>query len=201
MTAPCIDLPIVRGKTFEYAFLYADDLLIYKPITGMPSAAPVRLTVPNHGIPEGWPVAVSGVRQPRELNTEAGALLFARVLDDSTIELNTVDAATLRPFVVSGSVVFNTPVDLTGWTARATVRERVGGQELLRWSTDTQDAGAQLITIDVAHSAFILHIDAATTAALPWSRGVWEMEAIDPQGGVYPVVGVSKISVSTEVVI
>lgn len=42
--APEIDMIITRGKTFEFGFLYAEDELLYLPITAMPSTAPVRVT-------------------------------------------------------------------------------------------------------------------------------------------------------------
>lgn len=51
MTAPVVDITITKGKTFEFSYRYADDELVYKPISAMPSTAPVRLTVTAHGIP------------------------------------------------------------------------------------------------------------------------------------------------------
>lgn len=200
MVAPTIDITIQRGKTFEYAFMYADDALVYKPIAALVSAAPARLSVVSHGIPSGWPVTVAGVKSPAELNTEDGEYRFATFVDSNTIEFNALDLTGTKAFSASGNVIYNQPVDLTGWTARATVRDRVGGTELLRWSS-APVAGDHPITVDTDLSAFIVKLDAATTAALTWTKGVWEMEAVDPDGKVYPVVAISKATVGAEVVI
>lgn len=201
MTAEIVDLTIVKGKTLEYAFLYAEDDLVYRQITGIASVAPMRLTVPSHGLPDGWLVDVAGVKAPAELNTGEEGPCFIKVIDANTIELNKVDGTGWKAFAGVGNVVARRPLDLTGWSARATVRDKIGGTELFRWHSDPLEAAPGLITLDVARSSFVLSIDAADTAALTWSRGVWEMEAVDPAGKVYAVVAVSRITVTGELVI
>lgn len=201
MTAPTIDLTIDRGKTFEYAFLYAEDELVYKPITALVNVAPVRITVPAHGLPDGWVVDVAGVKTPYELNTGEDGPRFIRVVDVDTLEFNALDGTLWKAYAGVGNVIASKPVDLTGWSARAAVRDKAGGTLLFTWHSDPTQNPDGAITVDVAHSSFTLSMDAAKTAALPWSRGVWELEAIAPDGKVYPVVGISRITVSDEVVI
>lgn len=197
--APEIDITITRGKTFEFGYLYADDDLVYKPITAMPSTAPVRLTVVGHGVPEGWPVQVSCVKAPTELNNAEGDYYFAKVIDVDTLELNSVNAHCLKAFSGSGLVVYSKPVDLTGWSCRAQVRDKVGGVVLFSWHSDPLQAPDGEIEVDIARGQFVLHIDAATAAALTWSRGVYDAEAIAPGGEVYPLTAISSVSVSDEV--
>lgn len=200
MAAPVVDLTIARGKTFEYSFLYADDTLVYRPITAMPSKAPVRLTVPAHGVPDGWPVDVRGAT-PSELNTVDGAEpRFARVVDADTLEFNALDGSGFRAFSAGGNVIYRKPADLTGWSARAAVRDKPGGVLLLRWDSNPLSGAEGLIVLDAARAAFVLQLGAVVTAALPWSTGVWELEAVDPQGRVYGVVGISRVNVTNEVV-
>ncbi|MNR15612.1 hypothetical protein D3C85_1321580 [compost metagenome] len=182
----------------------------------MPSAAPVRLTVAAHGIPDGWPVHVCDVRSPQELNTVSAddlrkaaegqadlpaPSLFARVVDADTIEFNGLVALGWKAYSSGGVLVLNQPADLTGWSARATVRDRVGGTVLLEFSSTQADGSAGQILVDVARSQFVLALDAATTAGLTWARGVWEMEATDPDGKVFALVGISQVRVIGEVVI
>lgn len=98
-----IDLTITRGKTFEFGYLYADDEVRQVLITGMPSQVPLRLTVPGHGLPDGWPFWVSCVKSPVELNTsvesgDAAEVMgadpyFVKVVDLDTIEVPGVIAA------------------------------------------------------------------------------------------------------------
>lgn len=194
-----IDITITRGKTFEYGFLYAEDELLYLPITAMPGTAPVRLTVPQHGVPDGWPVQIQCVKSPPQLNSCEDERYIARVIDQDTIEINAINANCWKPFSGSGLLVFNKPMQLTGWHCRAQVRDRAGGEVLFTWHSDPGENPDGDIDVDVAQSAFVLRIDAATTGALTWKRGVYDVEAIAPSGEVYAVTAVSAVTVDSEV--
>ncbi|MCC3679228.1 hypothetical protein LLE81_00265 [Staphylococcus epidermidis] len=199
--APEIDITIQRGKTFEFGYLYAEDELLYLPITGMPSKAPVRLTVQGHGVPDGWPVQVACVKAPGELNSADGEFQVAKLVDADTIELNAVNAHCWKSFSGSGLLVLNKPMDLTGWHCRAQVRDRIGGNVLFTWHSDPAEAPDGEVVVDVAASSFVLKMEASTTAALAWRRGVYDVEAIAPGGEVYPLTAVSSVEVADEVTV
>jgi hypothetical protein len=194
-----IDIVITRGKTFEVGFLYADDELVYKPITAMPSAAPVRLTIEDHGIPDGWPIQIQCVKAPAELNSADDESYFVKVVDADTIELNSVNAHCWKAFSGSGLAVFNKPMDLTGWACRAQVRDKPGSAVLFSWNSDPAESPDGEAIVDVALSAFFLKVDADTAADLEWKRGVYDVEAIAPGGEVYPVTAISAVTVDDEV--
>ena len=199
MSAPEIPITIQRGKTFEFGFLYAEDELLYLPITGMPSKAPVRLTVEGHGVPDGWPVQVTCVKAPAELNTPDDESQIAKLVDADTIELNSMNAHCWKAFSGSGLLVLNKPMDLTGWHCRAQVRDRVGGEVLFTWHSDPAENPDGEIEVDLARSTFVLKMDAATAAALEWKRGKYDVEAIAPGGEVYALTAVSDVEVADEV--
>jgi len=195
MGAPVIDLTIPKGKTFEFALMYAEGRLVSKAITGVPSLVPVRLTVPDHNLPEDWPFTVSCVRRPSELNGEYSAT----VIDVDTIEINGLVGQCWRHTWSSGGVIqYPAPGDITGWTARAMFRLRITDAEpVLSFTTA---AGADgLFLVDPANSTFTLSLGAETAESLPVMRGVWDAEAIDPDGNVYPLVAVSPFCISNEV--
>lgn len=194
-----IDITITRGKTFEFAFLYAEDDLLYLPISGMPSKAPCRLTIAGHGIPDGWPVQVQGCKTPVELNTQDGESLIAKVIDANTIEFNSINASAWKALSGAGVVVLNKPLDLTGWQCRAQVRDKVGGTVLFTWHSDPGEGADGVIEVDLARSTFVLKMDAATAAALEWKRGKYDVEAIAPGGEVYALTAISNITVADEV--
>lgn len=202
MSAPVVDITIVKGKTFEFSYRYADDELVYKPITAMPSTAPVRLTVTAHGIPDGWPVQIQSLKNPQELNsnfTGCTKYYFATVVDADTIELNSVNASGWKPYVSGGYVVFNKPADLTGYEARMEVRDKVGGEVLLTFDSDPLATPDGTITIDVALSAFVVRLPPAASAALTFKSGVYDLEAVTPGGDVYPITAISGVAVIDEV--
>jgi hypothetical protein len=199
MAAPAINLTITKGKTFSFGYLYADDAKTFKNITAMPQLAPVQLTVPGHGIPDGWPVQISGVKQPGELNTGDGEYRLATVVDANTIELVNESAYDWRAYSAGGMVVFNTPIDLAGWTCRAQVRDKIGGTLLFSWHSDPAQNPDGLIVLSGASVTF--NIDAATTAAMLWSKGTYDAELVDPSGKVFSMVGPSPVTVAGEVTI
>lgn len=196
---PEIPLKIIRGKTFAFGMLYAEDELLYLPIGAMSNLAPVRLQITGHGVPDGWPVRIECVPQPEEMNTPPDSYVTAKVIDADNIEINSLNAYCWPPYSAGGLVVLRKPMDLTGWSCRAQVRDRVGGVVLFSWHSDPLEQPDGNIEVNVAKSAFILQIDAATTAALTWNSGIYDAEAISPTGEVYPLNTISPVSVLDEV--
>lgn len=206
LEAPEIPLKITRGKTAEFAFLYADDDLVFLPIEAMPVKAPVRLTITGHQIPDGWPVQVQCVKQPDELNNDPNgdqSYYQTKVVDADTIEFNRVNAHCWKDYTGNGLVVFNRPVDLTGWRCRAQARAKAGaaGAPLFSWDSDPSQNPDGEAVVDVARACFLLRVDAATAAALTWSSAVYDLEAIAPDGSVYAVTAISPITVEGEVTV
>ena len=196
MSAPTIDLTIPKGKTFELALLYASDERVYVPITAIPSLAPVRLTAVDHGMPDGWPFEVVCMKRPAELN---GAHV-AKVVDQDTIEINSLVGDCWRPWAGGGIVVYQKPEDIGGWSARAMFRRRIGDSDpVLSFHSDPGAGAEGRIIVDAATSSFTLELDADIAEQLPMAAGVWDAEAIDPDGRVYPLVGVSEFRVEGEV--
>lgn len=195
--APEIELSITRGKTFAFSLLYADDLLQYLPITGMPSAAPCRFTVVGHGLIDGWPVRVDGLKSPAELNSAEGEYRTVRVVDADTIEFNEVNAIGMKPYAGGGLLIFSKPFDLTGWQCRGQVRDKVGGTLLFSWHSNVGESPDGMVLIEGAQVT--LKIDAATTTSLSWRRGIYELELVSPTGDVLPLVAPSQVAVVAEV--
>lgn len=204
-----IDIVITRGKTFEFGFLYADDESRQVLITGMPSKVPLRLTVVGHDLPDGWPFWVSCVKSPAELNTavdsdDAYEVMSAdpyivKVVDADTIEVPGVVASCWKAFSGPGVLITRPPVDLTGWSCRAQVRDKVGGNVLFSWHSDPAENPDGEAVVDVALGAFFLKIDADTAKDLDWKRGLYDAEAIAPGGEVYPLTAISSVTVEDEV--
>lgn len=202
MSAPVIDLTIPRGKTFEFAYLCGDKAVpIHKPITAMPSKVPLTLEVPGHGVPDGWPVQIECVRTPSELNTASREVEvdLVRAIDADTLAIVGLSGSCWRDYRGGGVLTFPTPMDLAGCHARATVRDRVGGNVLFRWNSSPDEPRDGAIEIDTEGSQIVLLLDAVTSAALPWRRGVYEVELIDATGRVHAVTAISRINVTKEV--
>lgn len=195
MGAPTVELVIPKGKTFEFALRYASGRMVSKEITALPSLVPVRLTVPDHGIPDGWPFKVDCVVRPYELNGS----YVATVVDPDTIEINDLVGQCWRHKWSGGGVIqYPAPADIDGWAARAMFRRHLKDEEPLL--TFTTEPGADgLFLVDAATSTFTLSLSAAVSEGLPITTGVWDAEAVDPEGNVYPLVSVSPFCIGAEV--
>lgn len=197
------DLPLVQGKTFALVLRWETEPCVYRPITAIQQTAPVRLTVTGHGAPDGWRCGVSNVKGMTEINAEANALREkdfnpVTVIDANTLEINSINAAGFKPYVSGGILQYNTPVDLTGYVARMKIKDKVGGTVLA--STEAGDAPLDILSIalDTAKSTITLTISATATAALLWSKGVYELEMVSSTGVVTAIL-TGKVTVAKEV--
>jgi hypothetical protein len=177
------DLTIERGKTFTYVLRWAEESpIIYKAITGVSLTAPVVIDVNGHGAPNGWPIAVSGIRGTRQLNAEnipprERDFHPATVRNSNQVELNDVDASLYSAYVSGGFIQYATPVDLTSAKSRFVVKDKAGNV----LAAYDELAG---ITIDNAAKTITLSIPATTTTAYAFSKGEYEWEVEDSAGRV-----------------
>lgn len=192
------NLVIQQGKTFSQVLRWEAEPVIYKVITGVTQAAPVKITVVGHGVPAGWRVAVTSVKGMAEINAEANNVKdsdykVATVVDVDHIELNEVNASGYKPYVSGGVLQYNTSVDMAGFTARMSIKTKAGGTELL--SLTTANSG---ITIDNTGKKITLTISATDTAAITWKKGVYDLEMVSPAGVVTALIS-GSVTVEAEV--
>jgi len=179
MSAPTYDITIVKGKTFAQAYLYASEKVVFKQITGSPLAAPYRITVPAHGVPDGWPVRIEGAKAPLELNTQQRDYLIATVIDVNTIEFNGLNGSAWKAYTTGGVLVYNEPAPLTGWRARAQVRARVGAPVLFSWDSDTGASPWSVsITADTTLGCLAITVTGEAAHTLRWVADIETVEVV-----------------------
>lgn len=159
--------------------------IVYRPVTAVSQTAPVRLTVPAHGIKPGWRAALVGGKGMDELRAAPNDLKsadyhIATVLSEDEIEFNDINAAGFKAYAGGGHLQYNTPIDLTGYVARLVVKDQVGGGDPLFEMTPENGR----ILLDAAAATITLTADAATLAALTWTKGRYELELESPSGVV-----------------
>lgn len=200
MTCKASNLEIKQGKTFRRALRWETAQIVYKPITNITQAAPATITCTGHGAPDGWYVAVTSVKGMKQINAEneppirdSSDYKQATVINANSIELNSVNAAEFKPYAGSGYLQYYAPKDLTGYTARMQIKDRVGGTVL---ETLTNANGK--IVIDNTGKTISLVLDATTTAAYTWRSGVYELEIVSAGGEVSTLLA-GNITVKQEV--
>ena len=175
-----LNLAIRQGETFSQVVRWETDPPIFKAITGITAAAPAVITCPLHGIPDGWRAKVVSVKGMTAINDNT--FRQVSVIDANTISIPTLNTADMRAYQSGGYLNFNTPVDLTGYAARMSIKDKVGGTELLR--LDSTGSAVGLITISPGTGVITLSITAVNTLALAWLKGFYDLDLISPSGVV-----------------
>lgn len=203
------DLTITQGKTFSLVIRWGTEPVIRKPITAisLDTGAP-RLSVTAHGIPNGWEAYVTRAKGMPQINAENNPprktdFRPVTVIDAGVVEFNTVDPVDASgkewpAYTSGGFLCWNTPVDLTGYTARMKIKDKIGGAVLA--STEVGDFPLNVLTITVsaAGSAITLEIAATATDDFAWKTGVYDIEMVSPTGKVDAIL-TGKVTVSKEV--
>ena len=203
------DLPITQGDTFNVIVRWENgDLIVRKPITGISfaSGAP-RFTANGHGCVNGWRAHVALIKGPTQLNAQnnpprGSDYHPATFVDADTVEFNDITAVddngrALPAWTEGGFLIYNAPVDMTGYTARMTIRDKLGGTVLA--STDPLDAPLDVLTITIDNTAktILLSIEATDTDDLAWKTGVYDLEMVSATGKVTKIMR-GKVTVSRE---
>lgn len=193
MTAANLDLTIEQGKTFNRILRWEAGPLIYKPITAIAQAAPAPVTAVAHGMPNGWRAAIVSVLGMLQINATSSPPRLqdfrqGTVIDDDTVSFNSLNAAGFSPYISGGYLVYNTPVPLAGYSARMSIKDKIGGTELLRLDTTNGR-----IALDDTASTISLVISAVDTAALALFQGVYDLELASGSGVVTALIQGSVI--------
>lgn len=191
------DFVIEQGGTFSQIIRWEAPPIIYKPITAITQSAPVRITSTDHGVPPGWRVAIVSVKGMTQINAPHVVsdqhFYPATVVDSNTIELNEINSTDYKAYVSGGYVQYNTPVSIASYTARMSCKDKVGGTEFLKLTTENN----RILINDTTKSIQLL-VDDTTTSALTVFKGVYDLELVSPGGVVTPLLS-GSITVNKEV--
>ena len=204
------DLTIQQGKTFSLVLRWETEPVVRKAITAISLAfgAPRLSFATAHGLATGWRAYVSrakGMVQINAANEPPRSPDFhpATVIDATTVEFNDINPVDDNgrewpAYTEGGFLCWNTPVDLTGYTARMKIKDKVGGTVLA--STDALDTPKNVlaIAIDNTGKTITLSIPATATDDFTWKTGVYDIEMVSASG-VVTVILSGKVTVTKEV--
>jgi hypothetical protein len=178
-----MNLTIRQGETFQRLIRWESPPYIYKAITAITKAAPVAITAAGHGLATGWRVAVVSVLGMKEINARNSPPRdadFHQVTTTGTdaITINDINSADYTAYTSGGYLQFYTPVDLAGFSARLTIKDRIGGTVLETLVSPTD------IALDNALHTITITISAVDTAALVFTKGVYDLELVSGSGVV-----------------
>jgi len=192
-----LNLNIRQGETFLRVIRWETPPFIYKPITAILQSGPVSITSTGHTLKTGWRVAVVSVNGMEEINAvfdppRDHEFKQCIVVDPNTVQINTVNSSDYTAYTSGGYLQFYTPVDMTSYTARMTIKNKVGGVIQLALVSPGD------IVIDNTNHTITLTITATATAAITWKTGVYDFEMVSPTG-VVTTIYTGLVSVTKEV--
>lgn len=199
MACPTLNITIRKGETFSKVCRWESAPLISKAITGITKAAPAVVTAVGHGVPDGWRVAVVGAQGMTEINAlsyppKANEFRKSILLTADTVELNEVSSAEYTAWTSGGFLVYYTPVDLSGFTARMDIRRTVASDDA-EVSLTTENGG---IALDNALKTITITIEATATDDLDFASGVYDLEMVSG-AGVVTMLLAGSVAVVSEV--
>lgn len=188
------DIEVNPGKTFNRTFFFAGGTVIYREILEILNRTPLTLSIQPHNLAgDVWPLKIESVKCPFEMNTPD--IIMGNLLTDEMIQINGVNASRWKDYTGGGYIAFQEQIDLTEWTFRGQIRDKVGGNLLFSWSSDGSVDG--IIEKDI--SKFTLKLSPEQTEAFTFTRAVYDIEAINLLGEVYPIINTSTITIKEDV--
>jgi hypothetical protein len=175
------DIEIKQGSQYQDAFHWYGGGILCASIEDVTIGCPTIIKVTGHGLPSisETPIYIRNVRGARALNTGSLECDMIKALYDDVDNFSVkVDTGNQRYKAGSGSIEWYQPKDLTDWTARMQIREKI--DDITPLVSLTSDAGD--ITISLPDARIIFTIDTDTTEELDFVEGVYDLELVDPVG-------------------
>ena len=174
-----LSLKVRQGSMFRKVLRWETEPFIYKPITAISNAAPCVLHIPGHEMLESQLFAVQNALGLVELNEKVDDLTSwhrAHVVDVDHVEINRVNSIPFKPHTANTGVAkYRTVVDLAGYTARLTLKDKAGGVVLYTMSS----ADPEEITLDPATGLVSFVFSSEASKLWTWRKAVFELDLID----------------------
>jgi len=163
---------VYQGSTFQEVIRWESATKVYIPITGASKSAPLVISATAHGMPAGWGCKISNVSGMKELNSDEYIVSTSATSD--SITFNNINSLGYSTYVSGGVVEYYRPIDLTGYTAKLQIREKLNSDTVIK-ELNTTNGG---IVLDTALSTITLNILAADTAEFTFKSAVYSLELI-----------------------
>lgn len=187
-----LNFKIYQGSTFRETFRWESSEKVYAPITMISKTAPMVVTATSHGAPVGWRVKISGALGMKEANTSD--YIISSAVTQDTVTFNQINSLNYTTYTGGGVMEYNKPVDLTGFTARMQIRQKLEDSNFVKELT-TGNGG---VIINNTNKTIQLFMSATDTATLSFQSGVYSLELVSSGGEVTQLIA-GSVSLVREV--
>lgn len=173
-----LNLKVYQGSTFLQTLRWESSTKVYTPITSITKSAPVIITAAGHQVPVGWRARVTNVTGMKEINCSEDEYYTVTGTTTDTVTLNSINSVGYTTYTSGGILEYNQPVDLTGYTARMHIREKLESTSIITQLTTENNR----IILDNTYKTITLKIEAADTALLNFTQAVYNLELVSASG-------------------
>lgn len=179
MSAPIkLNFKIYQGSTFREIFRWESSTKVYVPITNISNTAPVVITTGSeHNVPVGWRIRTTGVAGMKEINCTDDQYYLVTEATDTTLTLNAVNATKYNTYTSGGTLEYNLPVDLTGYSARMQLRPKINSTEII----DTLTTENGKLELDIVNSTITIEVPASVTEDYNFNVAFYSLELVSGQ--------------------
>lgn len=170
-----LNLTIIQGSTFRQILRWESSTKVYVPITNITKSAPIVITAPSHGIPEGWRVKVTNVLGMKEINSNDIYHIATNTAQDS-FEINNINSLNYTTYTSGGVVEYNQPVSINNFTARMQIRPKLKSDEIIH--TCTTENGE--ILLNSTDNTITIYIPDEVTETFTFNSAVYSLELCSP---------------------
>jgi len=176
------DFLVKGGETWHPTLRWGLEPLTSVPITAITQAAPAAITASAHGVPNGWPVAITGAAGMTQINAahyppRGEDWQTSQVLDTNTVALQDVSSATYTAYLTGGFLVYRTPAPLVGINFTLSVWDSPERTDTPLLTLTSPDG----IAVDLTAMTLTPVLQ---SASLPWTQGYYTLSATDPGSGI-----------------
>lgn len=191
-----INFTIQQGETWEQIIRWEQASFVYKQITNISVAAPVRITAPGHELLEGWRFAVSNVVGMVEINAKSeppddSEYHVAKIIDTDIVEINALNGIGFKPRTSGGIIRYRPPEDLSVYTGARMHLRRNARAASPYFALTTEDGQ---IVIDNAAKTITLRLSDEETEAFTFTKAYYDLEMLRGGDVVIPMSGIVTVS-------
>lgn len=179
MSAPIkLNFKIYQGSTFREIFRWESSTKVYVPITNISNTAPVVITTgQDHNLPVGWRARVTGVAGMKEINCAEDQYYLVTNTTSTTLTINELNATKYNAYTSGGTLEYNMPVDLSGYSARMQLRSKISSEDVI----DTLTTENGKLELDTELSTITIEIPASVTENYNFNVAFYSLELVSGQ--------------------
>lgn len=198
ITPARVNLTIYQGSTFIETFRWESQTKGYVAISNISKSAPCVITTgTSHTIPEGWRFRVTDVLGMTQVNQSSDEQFYlASIVTNNTISINSLNSNNFTDYTGGGTINYNLPVSLNGFTAVFQMRESIASTTVIKQLTSAANQG---IIINNATKTINVTMSATDTAAFNFSNAVYGLELTSSAGEVFTLL-TGTVSLVKEIV-